>query len=45
MPKKKNRFKCFFKEFKSRKVGQVLIAYAGVAAIIIGIIEPIIYSA
>ncbi|MFC2121306.1 hypothetical protein ACFLTI_06910 [Bacteroidota bacterium] len=39
--KKSNRIIQFFKEFKRRKVGRVLIAYAGIAAIIIGII-PII---
>ncbi|MFC2121307.1 hypothetical protein ACFLTI_06915 [Bacteroidota bacterium] len=41
MPDKSNKLIQFFKEFKKRKVGQVLIAYAGISAVIIGII-PII---
>lgn len=41
MSDKSNKIIKFFKEFKRRKVGRVLIAYAGIAAIIIGIIEPI----
>jgi len=41
MPNKSNKLIRFFKEFKKRKVGRVLIAYAGIAAIIIGIMEPI----
>lgn len=41
MPDISNKIIHFFKEFKRRKVGQVLIAYAGIAAIIIGIIQPI----
>ncbi|MFC2096739.1 hypothetical protein ACFLSI_00250 [Bacteroidota bacterium] len=41
MPDKSNKVIRFFKEFKRRKVGRVLIAYAGIAAVIIGII-PII---
>ncbi|MFC2096731.1 hypothetical protein ACFLSI_00210 [Bacteroidota bacterium] len=41
MPDKSNKLIWFFKEFKRRKVGQVLIAYSGISAVIIGII-PII---
>ena len=41
MPKKKNRIKRFFKELKRRKVWRVLIAYAGFAAIILGVMPTI----